>query len=261
MLDVKKIIICAVAAIGVLSGGAYIVYSKYIVPKYIEPVLETTADMLKDSDIQEALSGFAEELVANGSLDKETLKAYEKNINKYTKKNTSSGVSSSDAYSDSKSDNTQELKDETTTIISSASSELGIKTVNTDPSVKGVAGQKMSDKYRIKDEEDDAPPEDKTYQGSSASSDNSDSSSNDKTSKEDKEAVLYKKIINAMTPHERSVFYSVMLKADETKLRSIYASPNARAEAKEYLSSILNESEYSEAVTIFFKYAHLLYEE
>ena len=72
--------------------------------------------------------------------------------------------------------------------------------------------------------------------------------------------ILYNKIMSAMTASERAVFFSVVAKTDVNQLMQMYKTSN-KSGAKQYLQSVLESNEYSEAVEIFFKYAPLLIEE
>ncbi|MDD6484233.1 MAG: hypothetical protein PUF72_06645 [Clostridiales bacterium] len=247
MLDIKKIVICAAAAVAVISLSGYLIYSKYIVPTYIEPVLETTANLLKDTDVQKAITDVAKELVDNGTLDKNTLKIYERNVSKYIDPQVPEAAPAREDEPSSE----EETSDANTLVVSSSKSELGIVSVNTNPAVSGTAGQKLSDKFRENAEEEidlekvtyEMGQEDETVE----------------TGEEKNASELYNKIISVMSSHERSVFYSVVWRADINTLKSIYSSGD-KAAAKEYLHSILSDSEYEEAVSIFFKYAYLLVE-
>ena len=72
----KKVLIIIVSVIVLSAGAALSVYHFYIVPKYIEPMLETAAYILNDDSVKDEISQIAEELRQKGLLDDELVSEF-----------------------------------------------------------------------------------------------------------------------------------------------------------------------------------------
>lgn len=270
----KKILVLVAAALAILGVGGISVYKFIVVPKYIEPVLITASSALRNADVQDAITEIAEDLADRGIINEATLKNYMRQARKYTSaEKSSNAVYSSkinmmneekplaDESSVGERINTGNSNDTTLTAQTSRSS-LGVNTVRSSEDAEGYArvNETYSNKFNTDHSDDvnaDEEPEMLTL----------DQQTSEELSPEAKEAIsssransLYNKIINAMSMHERTVFFSVIGKADTDKLMSLYKNSD-RSGAKEYLQSILSSDEYAEAVDIFFRYAPLLLEE
>ena len=270
----KKILVLVAAAVTILVIGGIAVYKFIVVPKYIEPVLITASSALRNADVQDAITEIAEDLADRGIINEATLKNYMRQARKYTsaeKSSTSVYSSRTNMFNEDKPlvdensvgqrINTGNDNDTTLTAQTSRSS-LGVNTVRSSEDSDGYAriNETYSNKFNTDHSDDvntDEEPEMLTL----------DQQASEELSPKAKEAIsssransLYNKIINAMSMHERTVFFSVIGKADTDKLMSLYKNSD-RSGAKEYLQSILSSDEYAEAVDIFFRYAPLLLEE
>ena len=63
-----------------------------------------------------------------------------------------------------------------------------------------------------------------------------------------------------MNSNERSTFFNVMTKVSVEQLKTLY-NTGGKDDIKVYLKERLDEKTYKTAVSIFYKYAHLLYED
>ena len=265
----KKVLLIAAIVLVVLTAGGLSVYNFIIVPKYIEPVLSSASELLKDSEIQETLTDLAEDLADQGVIDSGTLKNYVRKAKKYTKDSdvmSAKGIDEKDAAAQSGSRiTTTGSGSKASSVVTSQRSSLGITEVrSTDEEDKENA--KINQSYSKKFSEDNIYSLEEADEELEYSFDNV--VTDEKSAEiEVKEAVgssrasrLYDKIIKAMSAKERAVFFSVIGKADTNTLISLYQTSD-RTGAKQYLKSILDSGEYSEAVEIFFKYAPLLLEE
>ena len=89
----KKIVLITAAVIAALTVSGMTVYKLIIVPKYIEPLLDSAAEMMKDSDVQDTVTSIAKDLADRGVLDENTFREYIKKSRKYTGSSTTSGSS------------------------------------------------------------------------------------------------------------------------------------------------------------------------
>ena len=76
MKKLQKILIGAVTAAAVLAAGAAIIFKTVVVPKYIEPILETAALVLNDDDVKKDIAALAEEYAKKGLIDKNLVEKY-----------------------------------------------------------------------------------------------------------------------------------------------------------------------------------------
>ena len=72
----KIVLIIIVSVIVLSAGAAFSVYHFYVVPKYIEPMLETAAHILNDDSVKDEISQIAEELRQKGLLDDELVSEF-----------------------------------------------------------------------------------------------------------------------------------------------------------------------------------------
>lgn len=281
----KKILLTAAAAVAVLAAGGAALYHFVIVPKYIEPVIASAADALKDSEIQDMITDVAEDLAGRGVIDEETFENYMRKAEKYTSAGAASeaaselrgrysssgrtasgtGRVSSAAEEETESRGEEEL-DETTVQSQSAKSSLGVANIKTSEGVDPAdakINESYSSKFSAEGRREEQLEEDlefeEQYTFDEGEEEELDPAVQEALS-ESRAKRIYQNIMSAMSLHERTVFWSVIEKADTDRLMTMYQTSDEEG-AKEYLKSILNNDEYSEAVEIFFKYAPLLLEE
>lgn len=267
----KKILLIVGGVIALLAIGGVSLYKFVIVPKYIEPVLVSASTALKDSEVQDAIAEIGTDLVDRGVIDENTLRNYMRKARKYTsaeqdsttrssRLDSNNTLSQTDGMLDTET-STSNSGDETTIQSQSAKSSLGIKNIKTAERTDAEA--RVNESYSQKFNSDRASEMEMENENSYTF----DKSNTEELTPEAQKAIsdtrakkLYDKIMGAMSLHERTVFFSVVEKADTDKLMTLYKNSD-REGAKEYLQSVLSGNEYSEAVEIFFKYAPLLFEE
>ena len=266
----KKIMIGVASLLVILGISGYCVYKYYIIPKHIEPMLHIASDALKDPSNQEALADLANELVEEGALNRSTAKEYIRKINKL---HNTAGFEESDEsaldaiqtdedihkHLDDEDENAAKRDNESMIVAYSSNSNIGIETIKSEddyPDSEPASYHSYSDKqdYIEYNQSQDAIV--KENEGSPLDDEQID----DNDAKKEKAKSLYNNIINAMNSNERSTFFSVMTKVSVEKLKTLYNS-GGKNDIKTYLKETLDEQTYKTAVTIFYKYAHLLYED
>lgn len=258
----KKIVLITAAVIAALTVSGMTVYKLIIVPKYIEPLLDSAAEMMKDSDVQDTVTSIAKDLADRGVLDENTFREYIKKSRKYTGSSTTSG-SSDDMPVSGERINTSSIYDENVsgeeTDKENLGSSLGIERARVLEK-SDTSEAKVNESYSKRFNENNSSDGDWIENGRYTLDDAVEGEKINKTDKSSKYSAsrLYDKIVGSMSISERKVFFSVIGKADTNKLLELR---NDKQGAKEYLQSILDNDEYSEAVAIFYKYAPLLYEE
>lgn len=255
----KKIVLITAAVIAALTVSGMTVYKLIIVPKYIEPLLDSAAEMMKDSDVQDTVTSIAKDLADRGVLDENTFREYIKKSRKYTGSSTTSG-SSDDMPVSGERINTSSIYDENVsgeeTDKENLGSSLGIERARVLEK-SDTSEAKVNESYSKRFNENNSSDGDWIENGRYTLDD---AVSGEKINTADKSRAsrLYDKIVGSMSISERKVFFGVIGKADTNKLLELR---NDKQGAKEYLQSILDNDEYSEAVAIFYKYVPLLYEE
>ena len=257
----KKILLVAGTLLIVLGISGYCVYKYYIIPNHIEPMLHLASDALKDPANQDALSELANELVNEGALSRSTAKEYIRRINKLHNTvgfedntgNTLDSILTDDDIQEhlDKDNKKSDKRDNESMIIAySSNSNIGIETIKSDsdhPDSEPSSYHSYSDKqdYIKSNQSQDAA----AYEASSKENNNTD----------EKAKSLYNKIINSMNSNERSTFFNVMTKISVEHLKTLY-NTGGKEDIKTYLKEKLDDKTYKNAVSIFYKYAYLLYE-
>lgn len=270
----KRILVLVVIVIMLLGAGGFSLYKFVIVPKYIEPVLVSMSTVMRDPDVQDTIIDIADKLSEENVIDENILKNYLRKAKRYTTEEriamsgTRTSKSGNEEKSDTKTEDSSKLTD-----AQYAKSVLGITDVKTDASNTKDArvNESYSSKYSAYNQEDDDILASEYEQNSEIDEiqreyldDNSKADSIspevDKAVSDTRAGILYDKIMKAMSASERAVFFSVVAKTDVNKMMQMYKTSD-KSGAKQYLQSVLENDEYSDAVEIFFKYAPLLIEE
>ena len=258
----KKIVLITVAAVAALTVSGMSIYKLIIVPKYIEPLLDSAAEMMKDSDVRNTITSIAADLADRGVLDENTFKEYMRKSRQYASSSMTSD-SSDDMPVSGERINTSSVYDENTSSEESdkenLSSSLGIeraRVLEKSDTSEAKVNESYSKRFNENNLSDGDWIENGRYTLDDAISGGKINTTN--TTDKSRASKLYDKIVGAMSMSEKSVFFSVIGKADTNKLLELR---NDKQGAKEYLQSILDNDEYSEAVAIFYKYAPMLYEE
>lgn len=264
----RKILIGIIAFLAVVFIGGFYIYNYYIIPTYIEPALQLASDALKDKEVQSLLAELADDLVDEGVLNQETAKNY---IRQTKKQNRTSEPIEEENELESilTEEDIQEqfLNPESTTkprdtesmiVAFSSNSNIGIETIKSD---EDQSEKKTSSYHTYSDKQ--------AYIAKNQGIDHNIAAKKDEA-KEDGEFVdietdkntattLYNRVINAMAPQERTVFYTVLTKVSVAELRTLYSAGDKEG-IKAHLKERLDPQIYKSAVSIFYKYAPLLYQ-
>lgn len=264
----RKILIGIIAFLAVVFIGGFYIYNYYIIPTYIEPALQLASDALKDKEVQSLLAELADDLVDEGVLNQETAKNYIRQTNKQNR--TSEPIEEeNELESILTEEDIQEqfLNPESTTkprdtesmiVAFSSNSNIGIETIKSD---EDQSEKKTSSYHTYSDKQ--------AYIAKNQGIDHNIAAKKDEA-KEDGEFVdietdkntattLYNRVINAMAPQERTVFYTVLTKVSVAELRTLYSAGDKEG-IKTHLKERLDTQIYKSAVSIFYKYAPLLYQ-
>lgn len=274
MQNWKRVLLLVAVVIALLASGGAALYKFIIVPKYIEPILVSVSTVMRDPDIQDTIVNVADDLSDKGVIDENVLKNYLRKAKRYTtaERVAMSGTRTTKSSStDNSEKNTN--NDEKITDAQYAKSVLGIDemSLSSNNTENARVNESYSSKYSSYNNDDDDLLEieygpdsetDEIQQKYLDSSDKADTMGSEvsKAVSDTRAGILYNKIMSAMTASERAVFFSVVAKTDVNQLMQMYKTSN-KSGAKQYLQSVLESNEYSEAVEIFFKYAPLLIEE
>lgn len=251
----KKIVLIVVVAGVLLFAAGMSIYKFVIIPKYIEPVLISASSALRDSDVQDIMIKIAQELEEKGVIDKATLRNYTNKANQYSN-SVNYDMDAEPEYDDQGRASTTKSENDTVTAKAGKSS-IGIKTikVNDSDATEGASSERYSQEFNMSNSaEQYISAEEKNL----VLDKNGDNTVTGEISSSRANS-LYNRIMDAMTAHEKSVFFGVLAKADTSELLEVYKAGD-KSDAKEYLQSILSSAEYSEAVSIFYKYAPMLME-
>ena len=259
MKNLHKILLSASILLVIAAIGGVFTYKYYIVPKHIEPMLQLASEALKDSETQLMLADFADELVEEGVLGNSTAKNYIRKINKQQLANRETAeeegaldsiLTEEDIQKHFDEEKEKEAKrdNESMIVAYSSNSYLGIESIKSDADNQN---SEPSSYHTYSDKQEYV----KDNQSADAKAQQTQT-----LTQEEKNKLLYNKIMNAMNTNERSTFFSVMTKTSIAEMRELYNSGNKES-IKTYLKEKLDKDTYKKAVSVFYKYAHLLYEE
>lgn len=261
MKNLHNILLSVTVLLVIAVIGGVCTYKYYIVPNHIEPMLQLASEALKDSETQLMLADFADELVEEGVLGNSTAKNYIRRVNKQQLANREISEDEEEGTLDSilteediqnhlseKKENDDKRDNESIIVAYSSNSYLGIESIKSDADNQD---SKPSSYHTYSDKQEYV----KDNQSADAKAEQTQT-----LTQEEKNKTLYKKVINAMNTNERSTFLSVMTKVSIAEMRELYNS-GSKEGIKTYLKEKLDGDTYKKSVSIFYKYAHLLYEE
>ena len=259
MKNLHKILLSASILLVIAVIGGVCTYKYYIVPNHIEPMLQLASEALKDSETQLMLADFADELVEEGVLGNSTAKNYIRGINKQQLANRETAeeegaldsiLTEEDIQKHFDEEKEKEAKrdNESMIVAYSSNSYLGIESIKSDANTQN---SEPSSYHTYSDKQEYV----KDNQSADAKAQQTQT-----LTQEEKNKTLYNKVINSMNTNERSTFFSVMTKVSIAEMRELYNSGNKES-IKTYLKEKLDKDTNKKAVSIFYKYAHLLYEE
>lgn len=209
----KIILISVISALAIIIGGGVCIFHFFVVPRYVDPLLKTAAQLLDDEDVRREISALAQEFTDKGLLDDELLKQY------------------LDAYGDLvQKDNAKAQK--------SPGSDKNSMSANDIQVNENVSGKRYS--YGKKKPSNSlVEVEEKT----------------DTTTTSEFEKSLYQRIMKNVSQEDLARGYELAAKFDIEKVRSLIHNRKA---LKEYVRSVLTESEYAEVVGFYLKYSYIL---
>lgn len=215
----KLVLAAVISAIIIIAAGAFAVFHFYVVPRYIEPVLETLSGILNDEEVQEEISEAAKELSEKGLIDSKLVDDYINSIKKPENTNEDSEIENSNINDDSYYDE---------------ENSVGAKNIKVQDGEEKKYGYGNSS-------------------NSSKESHQADRDVSDLLSESEKN--LYDRIKSEVDAKDLSRAYELLDKIDMSHVRSLLSD---RAALKEYITSVLSEEEYSEAMELYLKYAYLI---
>lgn len=264
----RKILIGITAFLAVIFITGFCIYNYYIIPTYIEPALQLASDALKDKEVQSLLADLADDLVDEGVLNQETAKNYIRQTNKQNRtselieeENELETILTEEDIQEQFLDpeSTAKPRDNESMIVAfSSNSNIGIETIKSE---EDYSDKKTSSYHTYSDKQ--------SYIAKNQDIDNNINTKENDTEKDsefvdidtDKNTAttLYNRVINAMAPQERTIFYTVLTKVSVADLRTLYSAGDKEG-IKTHLKERLDNQTYKSAVSIFYKYAPLLYQ-
>lgn len=212
----KLVLGAVVLAIVLIAVGGFAVFRLYLVPRYIEPMLETMSGILNDEEVQTEISEAAKELAQKGLIDSKLVDDYINSIKKPEDPGDDSESENSNSNSDSYYDE---------------ENSVGAKNIKVQDGEEKKYG----------------------YGNSSKESHKADSDVLDSLSESEKN--LYDRIKSEVDAKDLARAYELFDKIDMNRVRGLISD---RAALKEYITSVLSEEEYSEAMELYLKYAYLI---
>lgn len=247
------ITISSAFALVLLIAGGMLFYKMYIVPKYLEPVVNRVSEYLSSEDVLDELYSQAERLHEGGVLDDQT---YVDFIQSYKKHNQNSEQMAR-AILGEKEDSSLENDESNSQSTRYAANRIGVEIIKTnDDDNNGKASLKYSTERtsdRIKAE--DIVEAEKIL--SEENKEQDEMTAEDIVENRDVESA-YSKLKNHMTKDEFSLFVSIMQKMDIGTLTSYTDGSNFdKAGLQKYMHSLLTDKEYSQIVNLGYKYAYV----
>lgn len=244
------ITISAVALAVALVVGGTSFYKYYIVPKYLEPVVDRVSEYFNEEDVIEDLYSQAERLHEDGILDDET---YVDFIQAYKKHNINSEEIAKSILEERDSEDTSGADDGNSSVSTRyASNKIGVEIIQTNDDENSG---KASTRYSSERTSDRVKAEDIVAAEKVISEEEGITT---EAPAETEVQTAYSKLKNNMTSDEFSLFVSIMNKLDISALNSyVSGSTIDKAGLKEYLHSRLSDSEYSQIINLGYKYAYV----
>lgn len=250
--------ISVVAAVALLCIGGFVFYRYYLVPEYLEPVMEKVRDCVNEDEVLDTLYDQAVRFHDDGIMDDGVYDRFVDTYEKRTRDNESFAREILEAKEKDENDSTTEP---TSVSAKYASTKVGVETIQTND---GESGGKSTKRYseerssaRIK-AEDVVEAEKVIYE--------IENSTEQPENEEEKAKTSAYAILKAnMTADEFNSFLSIMGKLDTGVLAS-YADKNSKSlydkeGLKEYLHSRLSNDEYKKIVNMGYKYLYLFMED
>lgn len=244
----KIIVISVLAVAAVLAVGGSLFYNYYIVPKYINPVVDRVSTYLKDDKVLEELYDEAERLHEDGVIEDDT---YSDFIRAYKKHESNNEESAKEILEAADEENFEEEENADSSVTARyASNKVGVEIIktndgsNTGKSNMTYSSERTSDRVKAEDVVEAEKVLDNTEEPVVDENDSID----------EQVESGYEILKKNMSSDEYSAFVSIMRKLDIDTLMK-YASD--KEQLKAYMHSCLTDEEYSNIVNLGYKYAYL----
>lgn len=236
-----------VLGIAIMVSIISVTYKYFILPNYIEPVVEQVSDYLKDDDVINALYEEAVVLHDEGVMDDGIYSNFVRTYSEYFRDD--------EAYARQilqfKEETTNPVNEETAIKTKYASHKVGIEIIKVnDGESTGKADVTYSDERtsdRVKAE--DIVEAEKIIEEME--------SDVEPTETPDIVKSAYDKLRSRMTASDFSLFTKIMAKLDVNTLMSLTSDKEG---LKSYLHSRLTDEEYSNIINLGYKYVHVFME-
>ena len=223
-------------------------YKFFVLPRFIEPVVEDISDYLKDENVITALYNEAVELHDEGVMDDMTYTAFLRSYSEYFRNDREYA----ERILAEKKQNSNPINEETAIKTKYASNKVGIEIIKVnDGDGSGNADINYSDKRnsdRIK-AEDYVKAEQIIKE---------EESTEEPTQTPDIVMSAYEKLKDRMTAVDFAEFTKIMAKLDVNTLKGYITDKEG---LKGYLHSKLSDEEYKSIVNLGYKYVHVFFEE
>lgn len=253
------VVIAAAAVITALVAGGSAFYKYYIVPKYMEPVIQEVKERLQSGDVLDELYDQAVRFHDEGIMDDETYTSFMRAYKSYNENAEDSALAVLRAKENDDAATGKDMNNSSVTA-RYASSKVGVEMIQTNDGIpEGKVGMKYSTERtsdRIKAE--DVVEAEKVIAGKTEEISNTSGSgevSEEQAEQDEQVASAYSKLKANMTGEEFSTFLSIMNKLSINTLRSYI---NDKEGLKAYLHENLSDTEYREIVNLGYKYMNVL---
>ncbi len=233
----------------VLVVAGSLVYKYYLVPKYLEPVVEEFSETMKSDDMLAEIYSVVSDFHDEGVISDDTYSTF---MSAYNKRTRDDEEFAREILAEEDENNTSS-SDSNSLSARYASNKVGVELIQTeDESGKGKAASRYStDRNSERTKSEDLLDARKIV-------DSTDEPAETEVPQDIQSA--YDKLREHMTSSEYSTFLKIMRKLDYNDLKTYYTSADL-AGLKEYLHSRLSDDEYSETAELYSKYIVLFMED
>ncbi len=240
--------ISVVLAVVIIAIGS-LIYRYFILPGFIQPVVEDISDYLKDEAVITALYDEAVELHDEGVMDDLTYTAFLRSYSEHFRNDREYA----ERILAEKKQNTNPVNEETALKTKYASNKVGIEIIKVnDGEGSGNADVNYSDKRnsdRVKAED---------YVKAEQIIKEEEESTEEPAQTPDIVLSAYEKLKDRMTASDFAAFTKIMAKLDVNTLKGYITDKEG---LKGYLHSKLSDEEYKSIVNLGYKYVHVFFEE
>lgn len=245
----QVITISVVLFLALISAGGVLFYRNYIVPKYLEPVVNRVSEYLNDEEVLDELYSQAERLHEGGVLNDETYVEFIKSYKKHNQDTEEIAKEILQGKEEISSDDDESTYQSTRY----AANRIGVEIIQTNDdddagkSSTTYSSERTSDRIKAED----------VVEAEKILSENEEEPTTEEIIENGDVDSAYAKLKNHMTKEEFSLFVSVMRKLDIGTLASYVDGDFDKSGMQEYMHSKLTESEYNQIVNLGYKYAYV----